>query len=131
MEPGGDPFKFTMEIDRLAADLHLFGEKPVIKLRKCVIIMTGLSVDYEIECRVLGNNSEGLQRAEIERAVGNQYNRLLRQQQDSKALSASKGTITTDRDMGRTRPPATNLRVKALITGKKSPRWRVQEREEK
>ena len=38
------------------------------------------------------NNPTGLDRAEIERVKGNQYNRLLRQQQDSKALSASKGT---------------------------------------
>ena len=29
MEPGGDPFKFMMEIDRLAADLHRLGDKSV------------------------------------------------------------------------------------------------------
>ena len=27
MEPGGDPFKFMMEVDRLAADLHRLGEQ--------------------------------------------------------------------------------------------------------
>ena len=80
MEPGGDPFKFMMEIDRLATDLHILGDKSVTELRKCVIIVSGLSADFEMECRMLENNLAGLNRAEIERVVGNQYNRLLRQQ---------------------------------------------------
>ena len=79
MEPGGDSFKFMMEIDRLAADLHRLGDKSVTELRKCVIIVSGLSADFEMECRTLENNPAGLNRAEIERVVGNQYNRLLRQ----------------------------------------------------
>ena len=103
MEPGGDPFKFTMEVDRLAADLHHLGEKSVTELRKCVIIVSGLSADFEMQCRILENNPAGLNRAEIERVVGNQYNRLLRQQQDSKALSASKVTVTTNRGKGKNR----------------------------
>ena len=41
---------------------------------------------------MLENNPTGFERAEIERVVGNQYNRLLRQHQDSNALSTSKGT---------------------------------------
>ena len=94
MEPGSDPFKFMMEVDRLAADLQRLGDKSVTELRKCVIIVSGLSADFEMECRILENNPAGLNRAEIERVVGNPYNRLLRQQQDSKALSASKGTVT-------------------------------------
>ena len=97
MEPGGDPFKFMMEIDRLAADLHRLGDKSVTELRKCVIIVCGLSADFEMECRMLENNPAGLNGAEIERVVGNQYNSLLRQQQDSKALSASKATVTANR----------------------------------
>ena len=34
MEPGGDPFKFLMEIDKLAADLHRLGDKSVTELKK-------------------------------------------------------------------------------------------------
>ena len=83
MEPGDDSFKFMMEVDRLAADLHRLGGKSVTELRKCVIIVSGMSADFEMECRILENNPAGLNRAEIERVVGNQYNRLLRQQQDS------------------------------------------------
>ena len=79
MEPGGDPFKFMMQIDSLAADLHRLGDKSVTKLRKCVTAVSGLSADFEMECRMLDNNPAGLNRAEIERVVGNQYNRLLRQ----------------------------------------------------
>ena len=103
MEPGGDPFKFMMEVDRLAADLHRLGDKPVTEVRKCVIIVSGLSANFEMECRILENNPAGLNRAEIERVVGNQYNRLLKQQQDSKALSASKGTVTANGGKGKNR----------------------------
>ena len=103
MELGGDPFKFMMEVDRLAADLHRLGDKSVTELRKCVIIVSGLSADFETECRILENNPAGLNRAEIERVVKNQYNRLLRQQHDSKALSAWKGTVTANRGKGKNR----------------------------
>ena len=95
MQPGKDPFQIMMEIDRLAADLHRMGDRSVKELRKCVIVVAGLSADYEIEIHMLENNPTGLDKTEIERVVGNQYSRLLRQQQDSKALSASKG-ITED-----------------------------------
>ena len=53
MEPGGDLFKFMMEINRLAADLHRLGDKSVTELRKCVIIVSGLSADFEMECCML------------------------------------------------------------------------------
>ena len=92
------------EVDRLAADLHRLGDKSVTELRECVIIVSGLSADFEMGCRILENNPAGLNRAEIERVVGNQYNRLLvRQQQDSKALSASKGAVTANREKGKNR----------------------------
>ena len=63
MEPSGDPFKFMMEIDRLAADLHRLGDKSVTELRKCAIIVPGLSADFEMECRMLEDNPAGLNRA--------------------------------------------------------------------
>ena len=78
MAPGSDPFKFMTEVDRLAADLHRLGDKSVTELRKGVIIVSGLSADFEMECRILENNPAGLNGAEIECVVGNQYNRLLR-----------------------------------------------------
>ena len=103
MELGGDPFKFMMEVDRLAADLHRLGDNSVTELRKCMIIVSGLSAGFGMKCRILENNPADLNRAEIERVVGNQYNRRLRQQQDSKALSASKGTVTANRGKGKNR----------------------------
>ena len=51
MAPGKDPFKFMMEIDRFAADLYRL-DRSVAEVRKCVIIVAGLSADYEIECRI-------------------------------------------------------------------------------
>ena len=77
MERGGDPFKFMMEIDRLAADLHRLGDKSVTELKKCVIIVSGLSASFEMECRMLENNPAGLNRAEVECVVGNQLLLLL------------------------------------------------------
>ena len=56
MEPGGDPLKLMMAVDRLAADLHRLGDKSATELRKCVIIVSGLSADFEMECRILENN---------------------------------------------------------------------------
>ena len=122
MEPGGDPFEFMMEIDRLAADLHRLGDKSVTELRKCVIIVSGLSADFEMECRILENNPVGLNRAEIERVVGNQYNRLLRQQHDSKALSASMGTVTANRGKGENRRPHHKFEGNCFNCGKKGHR---------
>ena len=122
MEPGSDPFKFMMEVDRLAADLQRLGDKSVTELRKCVIIVSGLSADFEMECRILENNPASLNRAEIERVVGNQYNRLLRQQQDSKALSASKGTVTANREKGKNRRLHQKFDGKCFNCGKKSHR---------
>ena len=40
MQPGEDHFQFMMEIDRLAADLQRLGDRSVIELRKCMIIVT-------------------------------------------------------------------------------------------
>ena len=51
-------------IDRLAADLRKLGDRCVTELRKCVIIVAGLSADYEIgfEClRTTLQVSRGLQ----------------------------------------------------------------------
>ena len=68
-----------------------------------MIIVSGLSADFEMECCMLEINPAGRNRAETERVVGNQYNKLPRQQQDSKALSASKGTVTANRGKGKNR----------------------------
>ena len=85
-----------MEIDQLAVDLYRMGIRSVTKMRKCVIIVVKMSSDYEIEVRMLENNPTGLERAEIELIVGNRYNRLLREQQNSKAFLALKGNTTAD-----------------------------------
>ena len=82
MQPREYPFQFMMEIDRLAADLRRLADRSVTELTKCVIIVAGLSAGYGIEIHMLlKNNPTGLEKDEIERVVGNQYNRLLRHQQ--------------------------------------------------
>ena len=107
-----------MEIDRLAADLHRLGDRSVTELRKYVIIVAGLSADYEIEVEMLENNPEDLERAEIKRVVGNQYNRLLSQQHDSKPLSAS-GSITTADRGDRKRKPRNRFKGNCFNCGKR------------
>ena len=87
-----------------------------------MIIVSGLSADFEMECRMLENNPDGLNRGEIERVVGNQYNRLLKQQQDSKALSASRGTITANRENGKNRRLCNKFEGKCFNCGKKGHR---------
>ena len=104
MQPWKNPFQFMMEIDRLAVDLHRLSDRSVTELRKCVIIVAEFSADYAIKVRMLENNPAGLERAEIERIVGNRYNRLIRQQQNPKALSVSKGTTTVDRGEKKRKP---------------------------
>ena len=47
-------------------------------------IMAGLPADSNMEYQMLENNLAGLTRAEIERVVGDKYNRLLRQQHKPK-----------------------------------------------
>ena len=84
--------------------------------------------DIEMERRVLQNNPAGLSRAEIEHGVGNQYNRLLRQQQGSKALSALKCITTAT---GRPGDPSINSRVAALLRKERSSHWGMQEREKR
>ena len=67
MQQREEPFEFVMEIDWLAADLHKLGGRSGTEVRKCVIIVAGMSADYKIECRMLENNPTSLERAEIQR----------------------------------------------------------------
>ena len=83
-----------------------------------MIIVSGLSADFEMGCHMLENIPAGLNRADVERVVGNQYNSLLRQQQDSKALSASKGTRRIA-GRGRTGYSTTNLMLTASTVERK------------
>ena len=82
-----------------------------------LVFVAELSADYEMECRMLENNSSaGLNRAKIERAAGK---RLLRQQQDSKALSASQGTTKVDRGKVKDKRPCNKFEGNYLIAERK------------
>ena len=69
MEPGESPFQFMMKINRSASDLNRLGDRSVREL--IVIIVVGLSTDYQIEVRMLENSPRGLEKADTERVVGN------------------------------------------------------------
>ena len=121
MQPRQDPFQLIIEIDRLATDLYKLGDRFVTELRKCVVIVAGLSADYDIEVRMFEGNPAGLERDEIERVVRNQYNRLFNQQHDSKALSASGGTTRWIAERRR-EDLATSSRATASLWKEMSPR---------
>ena len=89
------------EIDWLAADLHRLGDKPITALLGTLI----LSFAHK-------KNSTSLETFQLERVVDTQYSRLLRPQQDSNALSTSKGISKVDAE--RTGHPTTDSRVTAL-----------------
>ena len=80
-----------MKIDLLAAGLHRLGDRSVTELIKYGIIVAGSSADHEVEVCMLDNNPTGLEKAEIERVVGNQHNRLFQ------ATSGLKGSIGIER----------------------------------
>ena len=117
MQQGEDLFQFMMEIDRLAADLHRLGYKSIPELRKCVIVVARLSADYEIKVRMLEKTPTSRERTETERVVANQYNRLFRQQQNSKALWASKDTTSVGRRENRR--PRNRFKGICFICGRK------------
>ena len=119
MEPGGDPFKLMMEIDRLAADLHRLGDKSVTELRKCVIIVSGLSADFEMECRILENNPAGLNRAEIEHVVGISTTDFPGSNMTRRHCRYRRAPSRRIAGRGRTGDPITNSKVTASIAERK------------
>ena len=70
---------------------------------------------------MLDDNPTGLERAEIERVAGNQYNKLLGQQQDSKSLSPTKGITTADRGE-ENRKPRSQFEGKCFNCGRRGHR---------
>ena len=60
MEARGVPFKFVLEADGLIANHQSLGDKPVTELRKCLIIVAGLSTGCEMEWCMLNNIPPGL-----------------------------------------------------------------------
>ena len=70
---------------------------------------------------MIENDPTDLERAKIERTVGNQYNKLLNQQQDSKTLSALKGTTKAGRGEKK-RGPCNRFEGTCFNCGRKSHR---------
>ena len=71
---------------------------------------------------MLENNPAGLNMTKIERVVGNQYNKLLRQQHNSKALLASGSTTTAYSGERKRRPRSNRLEGNCFNCGRKSHR---------
>ena len=76
-----------------------------------MIIVAGLSSDYEMECRMLENNPQGLNRSEVERVIGNQYNIRLRRQKDSRLCRRRRSASRRIAARGRIGDPVRNSRA--------------------
>ena len=75
MDPDGHPRQFCLRVDRLVQEMERVG-RPTLEKDIDIILLTGLSSQYDAEVRMLESSTEWPDRAWIERAAHNQYDRL-------------------------------------------------------
>ncbi|CAN0408376.1 unnamed protein product, partial [Ascophyllum nodosum] len=89
MELGEHPRQFFLRVDRLVKEMERVG-RPTLEKDIDIVLLTGLSSQYDAEVRMLESSAEWPDRAWIERAVYNQYDRLTREKSEAgpKALAS-------------------------------------------
>ena len=75
MDPGEHPRQFFLRVDRLVKEMERVG-RPTLEKDIDIILLTGLSSQYDAEVRMLESFTEWPDRAWIVRAAYNQYDRL-------------------------------------------------------
>ncbi|CAN0470048.1 unnamed protein product, partial [Ascophyllum nodosum] len=75
MELGEHPRQFFLRVDRLVKEMERVG-RPTLEKDIDIVLLTGLSSQYDAEVRMLESSAEWPDRAWIERAVYNQYDQL-------------------------------------------------------
>ena len=91
MELGEHPRQFFLRVDRLVNEMERVGRPSLEKdIDIVLLILIGLSNQYNAEVRMLKNSAEWPDRAWIERAVYKQYDRLTREKSEAgpKALAS-------------------------------------------
>ena len=79
MELGEHPRKFLLRVDQMVKELERV-ERPVDPKDVDIVILSGLTSQYDAEVRMLESSSDWPTREWIERAVINQYDRLKSEQ---------------------------------------------------
>ena len=87
MKLGEHPRQFFLRVDHLVKEMERVG-RPTLEKDINTVLLTGLFSQYDAEVRMLESSAEWPDRAWIERAVYNQYDRLTREKSevDPKAL---------------------------------------------
>ena len=78
MELGEYSRQFFLRVDHLVKEMERVG-RPTLEKDIDIVLLTGLSSQYDAEVRMLKSTAEWPDRAWIERAVYNQYDRLTRE----------------------------------------------------
>ena len=89
MDLGEHPRHFLLRVDRLIKEMEKVGRSTIEKDID-IVLLSGLSSQYDAELRFLGSSADWPGRAWIERAVFNQYDRLTREKSEPgpKALAS-------------------------------------------
>ena len=89
MELGEHPTQFFLRMDRLVKDMERVG-RPTLEKDTDIVLLSALSSQYDAEVRILESSADWPDRAWIERAVYNQYDRLMREKSEAgpKALAS-------------------------------------------
>ena len=82
MELGEHPRQFFLRVDRLVNEMERVG-RPSLEKDIDIVLLIGLSNQYDAEVRMLKNSAEWPDRAWIERAVYKQYARLTREKSEA------------------------------------------------
>ena len=88
MELGQHPRKLLLRVDQMVKELERV-DQPVNPKDIDIVILSGLTPQYDTEVRMLESSSDWLTREWIERAVINQYERLER----GKSAAGSRATL--------------------------------------
>ena len=82
MELGEHPRQFFLRVDRLIKEIERVG-RPTLEKDIDIVLLTGLSSQYDAEVRMLESSTDWPDRAWIERVVHNQYDRLTREESEA------------------------------------------------
>ena len=89
MELGAHPRQFFLRMGRLVKEIKSVG-RPMLEEDINIVLLTELSGQYHAEVRILDSSADWPDRAWIERAIYNQYDRLTREKSEAgpKALAS-------------------------------------------
>ena len=94
------PETIFLALDRLVKEMDRVG-RPTLGKDIDIVLLTGLSSQYDAEVRMVESSADWPDRARIERAVYNQYDRLTREKSEAgpKALASVSRLVSPPRNM--------------------------------